>query len=263
VTPKILAFRPEERVAESLRQARELGVELKVLPLIYTARGREAGLEGFLRALSAGEVDYTVFSSPSSFRALKEYAEDAANDLVRRLKKARVVAIGERTASELRDAGLEPSQPAEFSSRGLLEFFRREDLKGRNVFLLRSSEGTDELPEGLSALGARVKDTALYELRPVSDRGVREELREAVLGARFHGYAFTSSMTVRTFFTIFEKEGLLVEALDELRGKLVGAIGGPTAEALLSRGVRSIRPPQACFRELLRVMRDRILAKTL
>jgi uroporphyrinogen-III synthase len=263
VAPRILAFRPRERIHESLEQAQELGVELRVIPLIAARYRRSEELQKFLGDLEAGKVDYAVFSSPSSFRSLMRHVGASADAVREHLTKSRIVAIGDRTAAELEEAGLNTSRPVEFSSRGLLDYLKGQDLRGRSVYLLRSSEGTAELPEGLAALGARVRDVALYRLRPISHERVFEELRDAVLEGGFQGYAFTSSMTVHTFFSVFEEAGLLDEALTEVGRKVVGAIGRPTEEALLRRGIHSLRPPRASFRELLGVMRERILAKTL
>ncbi|MFQ5837402.1 MAG: uroporphyrinogen-III synthase [Thermoplasmata archaeon] len=263
MTPRILAFRPRERVRESLEQAKELGVFLKVIPLLVTRVGRSPRLDDFLKGLAAREVDYAVFSSPGSFRFLQRASSLPKSQLVDQLSHARVVAIGDRTAEELRTSGLNPIQPAEFSSQGLLEFLCRDDITGRSVALLRSSEGRRELPDGLRSMGAHVVDVPLYELQRIEDVKVEAELKREVLGRGFHGFAFTSSLIVRTFFSIFERHGLVQEVVGELGEKAVGAIGRPTTEALDAWGIRPLRPSRASFRDLLALLKDHILAKSL
>lgn len=253
--PRFLAFRPKERVVESLEQAEEADVSLKVIPLVATKRHPGAPIQGLLTALAHGHVDFAVFSSPTAFQYLQSRAGRSQEEVRALLTRPRVVAIGERTAQELRDFTLRPETPKEYSSEGLVEYLAAQGVEGKGVILLRSSRGSRELVHRLREMGARIRDVPLYDLEPVADAEARRELQHAVLGGKFHGYAFTSSLTVEAFFRIFEAEGHTAPAQNELRAKAVGAIGAPTRQALEAWGIEAVVPSKASFRELLATLR--------
>lgn len=261
--PRVLAFRPRERIPESLEQAATVDVSLKVIPLVVAEPHPGAPVRHLIQALIHGHVDYAVFSSPTALRYLRASSPVAEEELRALLARPRLVAIGSRTAEELEEFGLRPEVPEEFSSGGLLTHLRREGVREKGIVLLRSDQGSPDLVHGLRAEGARVRNVALYDLRGTEDRDAWTEVKHAVLGGRFDGYAFTSSLTVRTFFRIFEEDGVVAVAQNELRAKVVGAIGKPTARSLADQGVEAVQPARASFRDLLALLRDRILKKAL
>lgn len=261
--PRVLAFRPRERVNESHAQAEEVGVVLKVIPLVATEAHRGAPIQGLLEALAHGHVDFAVFSSPTAFQHLLQAAPVNPKEVRGLLSRPRVVAIGLRTSQELRDFGLEPELPEDFSSLGLATYLQAQGIQRKAVVLLRSSRGSPDLVRDLRAEGAEVRDIPLYDLHPLTDEGTRQELKHALLGGRFQAYAFTSSLTVEAFFRIFQGDGTIPVVQRELRQKVVGAIGRPTAATLAQWGVEVVRPANASFRDLLNLLRERIGEKGL
>lgn len=261
--PRVLAFRPRERVRESLAQAEEVGVALKVIPLVAVEAHGGAPVQGLLEDLARGHVDFAVFSSPTAFQLLREAAPVRPEELLGLLSRPRVVAIGLRTSQELQDFGLEPELPEDFSSRGLTAYLRAQGVQRKAVVLLRSSRGSPDLARDLQAEGAEVQDVPLYDLHPLTDEGTRRELKHALLGGRFQAYAFTSSLTVEAFFRTFQGTDAMPEVQRELGQKVVGAIGRPTAEALARWDVKALRPANASFRGLLALLRERISEKGL
>lgn len=251
--PRVLSFRPTERAEESQEAAEELGIALRNVPLVATEPNPSAAVGDALAALRAERVDFAVFSSPTAFRYLQEAVETG---LPRLLGRPRVVAIGRRTAQELRAQGLDPEIPSEFSSKGLASYLRNQGVGQKAVVLFRSDRGTPDLVRDLETDGARVRDVALYCLSLVTDADTRRLLRRSLLEEGFQGFAFTSSLTVEAFFR--NTEGARSAVRRALADGVVGAIGRPTAAALVRRDVEALRPPNASFRDLLTLLRDRI-----
>jgi uroporphyrinogen-III synthase len=170
---------------------------------------------------------------------------------------ATVCAIGERTATTLREYGYDVDVvPDRFSSRGLVATLA-DRVDGKTVEVARSDHGSDVLTDGLADAGADVHETVLYELvRPEGSGRSAELAAEGDLDAAL----FTSSLTVEHFLAAAEERGIRTEALDGLEDATVGTIGGPTHDTARERGIRvDIVPDTASFDLLVREAVEHLL----
>ena len=161
---------------------------------------------------------------------------------------ATLVAIGERTARAMREAGWEVDVvPEEYSSAGLVAALA-DDVAGERVEVARSDHGSDVLTDGLADAGADVHETVLYRLvRPAGSGDSAELAADGDLDAAL----FTSSLTVEHFLDAAAERGVREAAVDGLNDAVVGAIGAPTRETAESLGIEvDVVPEEATFESL-------------
>jgi len=161
------------------------------LPLIKIVPLNDCrALEGALKNIAA--YDWLVFSSRYGvlhfFQALNKIGYDA-----RALAKAKVAAIGNSTKARLLDFGiLADVVPKDESARGLINEFKRVDIKGKRIFMPRSDLSDKGLKEGLESQGAIVDAVVAY--RNIIPQGLPElDIKS------FDEVIFTSPSTVRNF----------------------------------------------------------------
>lgn len=178
-------------------------------PLVRLVIRAEAG--PILR--SVAQYDAVIVTSPSAARCFIEGLGDESVDL-RQLPG--LVACGPGTAAELHRAGLfaDVMPDRDFGAEGLIASLREKGICGCRLLRVRSDRAGDGLADVLRLLGAEVTDCVLYDNSPV----LYDSLPE------FDAVCFSSASTVETFIGAWGAEGLA--------GKLVTAIGEPTAAAL-------------------------------
>jgi uroporphyrinogen III methyltransferase / synthase len=148
------------------------------------------GFDGYLKKIK--KFDWIVFSSRYGVEYFFKRLLAIGLDL-RALKNERIAAIGNSTASRLRDFGIIADLiPKEESSRGLLREFAKVDIKGKEIFLPRSDISDKNLNNAFKRLGATV--SAAYAYRNVMPAALPDlDLRS------FHEVMFTSPSGVRNF----------------------------------------------------------------
>lgn len=139
-----------------------------------------------------GIFDWIVFSSRYGvqyfFQRLNKVGYDA-----RRLRDIKIAAIGNSTAARLLDFGiLADLVPHRESSHGLLEEFKKIDIKSKRIFLPRSDISDKGLAQGLKLQGADVTSGVAY----------KNVMPKYLLDLDFNFFdeiIFTSPSTVRNF----------------------------------------------------------------
>jgi uroporphyrinogen III methyltransferase/synthase len=139
--------------------------------------------------------DWLVFTSAHSVRFFFERLRVIGSD-ARSLASVKVATIGKTTAGELAGFGiLADLIPDNESSAGLLERFDTMDMNGKQVLLPRAKVASRELPEGLTAMGAKVVEAPAYRTIEIEPADVEFEHIDKIL--------FTSGSTVRAFVKKF------------------------------------------------------------
>jgi uroporphyrinogen III methyltransferase/synthase len=152
--------------------------------------------DNYLRKINV--FDWIVFASRYGvkyfFERLKTIGLDA-----RALSGINIAAIGESTKNKLLDFGIRADLvPKDESSKGLLNRFKKEVLKGRSVFLPRSDISDKGLEKGLRRLGARPTTSSAYR------NVMPPDLPDLDLNF-FDEIMFTSPSTVRNFKKRYKK----------------------------------------------------------
>lgn len=161
------------------------------LPLIkIEPLGNYADFDNCLKDIA--EFDWIVFCSRYGvqyfFQRLNKIGYDA-----RRLNKIKIAAIGGSTQNRLLDYGiLADLVPKEESSRGLINEFKKIDIKDKRIFLLRSDLSDKGFKQALEKQGARVISAVAY-------RNVMPENLPELNLESFDEIMFTSPSGVRNF----------------------------------------------------------------
>jgi uroporphyrinogen III methyltransferase/synthase len=176
--------------------------------------------------------DWVVFTSVNGVRFFFERMRAAGRD-ARALGRARLCAIGPRTAEALAAVGLTADliPVEEYQAEGVIEALEKEDLQDARVLIPRAEVARDVLPEELRRRGAVVTVAVAYRtVRPDADvTFLKEKLRRGELGV----VAFTSSSTVRNYVELFADRD---EARTLTQKTVVACIGPITADTAESYG---------------------------
>ncbi|MEO8189113.1 MAG: uroporphyrinogen-III synthase [Acidobacteriota bacterium] len=168
-----------------------------------------------------------VFTSQVAVRIFFEDA-NRARLFSASLANGKVAAVGEATASALRDFGVEPAIVAAGSGSSVLDRLPKR-LEGWRVILPRGEDATVELPEALAARGARLRPIVLYRKLPVP---ADPDLDGQVAGGAFFALATTSPAAARWLFSKASPA-----AMARLRAMPAVVLGRFTGRYLGSHGI--------------------------
>ncbi|HYH12917.1 MAG TPA: uroporphyrinogen-III synthase, partial [Thermomicrobiales bacterium] len=177
-----------------------------------------------LDELRAGAFDHLVLTSRQGVGSIA----DTLAELPRAAVK--IAAIGQATASALRQLGIEPAIVASDSTQeGMLEALRPIVAPGERVLLPVSDRARPVLADGLRAHGARVTRVDAYATDIVTEPNT--ETLSLVEKGGIGAVLLASPSAVESFIAQF---GSLLPAMS---GATFVAIGRVTAEAMDARGL--------------------------
>jgi uroporphyrinogen-III synthase len=197
---RILVGRARHQAGSLSRELRKLGADVLEIPFIEIRKPRSyKPLDSALKNL--GNYDWLILTSVNGVEALWERL--AKLRLTKRnLKHLRVAAIGPATKKALEQRGIEVDVvPKEYVAESVVRSVRRR-VKGKRVLLLRAKVARDVIPRELRRAGAHVDVVEAYEtvVPRASGKRVRSALKNPA--RRPHVVTFTSSSTVRNFFSL-------------------------------------------------------------
>jgi len=189
---RVVVTRAREQASELKKMLEESGAQVLQFPTIEIAPPQTFDS---LDHIIDGRYDLYVFTSVNGvkffFDRLLERGFDA-----RRLSGARIAAVGDTTAAELRARGIAPDLiPEKFQSISLLPMLAANQT-GVRTAVIRAAEGRDELIDELRKRGGQVDLGIAYQTK-AADYDL-DELR--VLLDSIDAVTFTSASTVDHFF---------------------------------------------------------------
>lgn len=222
---KVAILRPEEVMSETEEKIKREGFDVVSVPFIEV-------------------VPRKVEFNPKDYDVLIVMSRTAARIVSQlNLRGVEVVAIGKKTAGELRKAGIEAKVPSKFDSKTLYEEFK-DYLRGKRVALIRSDKG-DPILKKLNA-----DEIVLYEIRFRWGERQIEFLKDL----DFDAIIFSSRMTVRSFFELAMREK--IDVVDRLKNKVVIAIGPPTKDELERYGLKALIPNEWTFDGVIELLKS-------
>ena len=200
---RILITRAKEQADSLARMIEAQGGEAVICPVIQTVPVTDGTIREALR--EAEKYDWLLFTSVNGvhyfFEAvLKERAE------LGRFAKARVGAVGPKTAEELRRRGLTADiVPPVFRGDEMANALLAEIQQGERVLLPRARVARPALPDTLREHGVFVDEIPVYEtvLAEEWSGDALKELREG----KIHAVTFTSSSTVTSLMQLLRRQG--------------------------------------------------------
>ena len=248
---RVLVPRPRERTQELCFLLEDEGATVIALPLLELVpptdpRPFRAAVEQLQR------YPWIALASAAAVEALAEAAREAQTETW--LGKAKLAAVGPRTAKAIRDRGLSVRVEAPAATgASLAEALAPLVAPGEEVLFPAAEEARRELPEGLLAAGVAVVQVAAYR----ADRAAVEPKEIAGLQAAPPRVILFGSP--RTADALLEVVGASGRAWVESAKRV--AIGPTTAAALAERGlpaaaVASEPTPQGLLEAAVLAVRD-------
>ncbi|WP_284637856.1 uroporphyrinogen-III C-methyltransferase [Paenibacillus silviterrae] len=234
---RILVTRARSQASELVDQIDELGGEAVEFPVIRTqAPSDPAAQQALHQAMKRlNEYDWVMFTSVNGvehfFQTLRELKLD-----IRSMYKARIAAVGPKTAEALEQYGLQPEQvPAKFQGDALPGALEGELKEGQRVLLPTADIARETLPTKLEELGLQVTKADVYETVLETNGGT--DIIELLEQNKIHIITFTSSSTVTNLLKALRELGV-EKPLELLGGCQIACIGPLTAQTAREAGMQ-------------------------
>jgi len=199
----IAVTRPRKQAKETVRTIEERGGKSYLFPTIEIIGHRDlSAAKAFFNALSSGKVNYVVLMSVNGVQHLLEAAErlGVKNDLKTTLKETVKIAVGPKTAQEMEKNGIIVDLiPEKYTSEGILQCLQQQHVKGKTIYIPRTSEAPPELSEKLRAIGNEVEEVYVYRSQIPSNRGLAQKFVKDLSNDQIDAIIFTSSLGVKNF----------------------------------------------------------------
>ncbi|HXP54593.1 MAG TPA: bifunctional uroporphyrinogen-III C-methyltransferase/uroporphyrinogen-III synthase [Streptosporangiaceae bacterium] len=248
---RVLVPRTKADAAGVSEQLREQGAIPEEVPTIAVEPPRTPQqMDRAVRGLVTGRYQWVAFTSVNAVRAIREKFEEYGLD-ARAFAGVKVAAVGDQTASALKDFGIAPDlvPEGEQSGQGLAEEWPPYDdvLDPINrVLLPRADIATEHLVARLTELGWEAEDVTAY--RTVRAAPPPAPIREAIKGGGFDAVLFTSSSTVRNLVGIAGKPHAVT---------VIAVIGPQTAKTAAEFGLRvDVMAPRPSMTELVEALAE-------
>jgi len=203
----ILITRSVHQAAELCEQLSILGAEIIHLPTIEIRPPASfAELDECLR--HGNEFDWVIFTSVNGVRAFTQRMDELNLD-IRLFLKAKFAGIGNATYKAIRELGVGVDfVPEKFSADGFIKEFQQKfpDLSGVKMLFPAANIARDVIPEKLRKLGAEVTDVTVYETAAIEHSP--KEIIELFERHKVNLATFTSSSTVKNFFSLFTEQDM-------------------------------------------------------
>jgi len=225
---KVVVTRTAEQAGSFVSMLRAEGAEVIEFPTIETVPPEDySSLDQAVARLP--RFDYTIFTSANALKYFLARLEELGRPSSL-LRESRLIAVGPKTAQEMKTCGLEPDIiPAEYKAEGVLSALEGIDIAGKSFLYPRALEARELLPEKLRERGAEVCVAVAY--RTVAPRVERGYLKGLFSGG-VSAITFTSSSTVKNFMLMAGDD-----AAELLKGVCVACIGPVTARTCEEMGV--------------------------
>ncbi|NOU96002.1 uroporphyrinogen-III C-methyltransferase [Paenibacillus sp. LMG 31456] len=233
---RILVTRARSQASELVSQIEELGGEAVEFPVIRTqAPTKSDAIVALTEALQRlYEFDWIIFTSVNGVEQFFEQLRLNRID-VRTLGKARIAAVGPKTADALFNRGLlVEALPAKFQGDELLSSIEADLKSGQRVLLATADIAKEYLPAKLREKGLTVTEVDVYETVLETDGGT--EVIELLQQKAIHIITFTSSSTVTNLIRALEELGT-PNPLELLASCEIACIGPMTAQTVQEAGL--------------------------
>ncbi|MFD0678827.1 MULTISPECIES: uroporphyrinogen-III C-methyltransferase [unclassified Paenibacillus] len=233
---RILVTRARSQASDLVNLIEELGGEAVEFPVIRTqAPTKTAAKEALAQALNQlYDFDWVIFTSVNGVEQFFEQLRLSRID-VRSLGKARIAAVGPKTAEALNMRGLmAEALPAKFQGDELLSSIEADLKPGQRVLLATADIAKEYLPARLREKGLNVTEVDVYETVLETDGGT--EVIELLQKKAIHIITFTSSSTVTNLIRALEELGT-ANPKELLASCQIACIGPMTAQTVKEAGL--------------------------
>jgi uroporphyrinogen-III synthase len=256
----VVVTRPREQAKETVKAIKERGGKPYLLPTIEIRGQADLSItKAFFDALASKKADYVILMSVNGVQHLLNAAENlGVKDKVKTgLKDTVTMAVGPKTAQELEKNGIHVDLiPEKYTSEGILQCLQQRPVKGKAIYIPRTSEAPPDLTEKLREMGNRVEEVYVYQSRLPSDRRLTEKFVKDLADDKIDAIIFSSSVGVKNFFEMLSHVVSKKKLRKLIEEKIVAvAIGPTTAKALSEAGVKvDVMPEKHLLDEALNAL---------
>lgn len=229
---RVLVTRARSQSSALSDKIQALGGEALEFPVIRITPPQEIDrLDTALRELP--RYDWVIFTSVNGVKHFFKRLQELKLD-IRQLTKARIAAIGPKTAEALTDKGLLVEVlPDEYRAEALVESLRPFVRAGEEILLPRADIAREVLANELVAIGCHVTEVDAYDTQIETEDA--SQIAEMLEEGAIHVITFTSSSTVRNFVEAIRTVRDDVHAL--LQHSQIVCIGPITAQTAEEMGL--------------------------
>jgi len=256
----IAVTRPRGQAEEAGKIIEKKGGKPYFIPTIEIKKPRDSSAtKKFIEALVKGEVDYVIFMSINGVRYLLSAAESLGlNDqLKKRLEKTTTLAVGPKTAQELRKNQIQVDLiPPRYTSEGIIESLQQHGVSGKSIWIPRTSQAPPALAERLRKMHNNVQEVYVYESRLPVDPELTARFLQDLVGGQIHAIIFSSSLGAKNLFQMLAEQVSTEKLREIMNNKLtIVAIGPTTAKTLAEMGLKvDVMPEKHLFEEALNAL---------
>jgi len=170
------------------------------------------------------------------------------------LKKTAIMAVGPKTAQELRNHNIPVDLvPATYSSEGIIECLIQHGVSGKTFYIPRTRGATPELANRLTALGGKVKEIYVYDSKLPHNQDLDKKFLQDLTDGNIDAIIFGSSLSVKNLFKMLGETVSKQKLRELMNNKLtIVAIGPVTAETISKMGLTvDVMPDKYLFKEAL------------
>jgi len=242
---QILITRARSQASELVELLEQRGAQCIEFPVIETVFPKDvSGLDRAIQGI--GKYSWLIFTSVNAVHFFLKRVDQLGKD-IRVFGGLKVAVVGKATEAAVKRLGIRPDLvPDRFQQEGLLEAFKGLGMgTGQKVLYPRASKVRPLLEEGLKELGFDVEGVITYETHAP---GLSQEEIEQLKGMQVDCITFTSSSTVKNFFSLCP-ESIRTHILNNAQVACIGPITRRTAERY---GLRcSIEPRQSTITSMV------------
>lgn len=196
--------------------------------------GDDEELRAATEAVVSGGVAWSVHLTGVGTRRWFEHAAawGLGDDLVDRLRVARLVPRGAKAVAALRSRGLEPTWvPEGETSEEIVDWLRPQLAGGERVAVQLHGERLPRLTDELAGAGAELVEVLTYRWALPDDLAPARALVEGLLAGEVHALVVTSAPQLRNLLTVAEHDGQAGALRERLRERVFVAAVGEVAAA--------------------------------
>ncbi|KNY28004.1 uroporphyrinogen-III C-methyltransferase [Pseudobacteroides cellulosolvens] len=222
---RIVVTRAREQASSLVEEIRKLGGDVIEFPTIRIEEPLDyQHFDRVLRDLNT--YKWVVFTSVNGVKGFFKRMRTLKID-IRSLAGIHIAAVGEATAMELSEVGLNVDyMPDDYTTKELLKGLVELMGKGEKVLLARADIASKELSEGLKSNDIDFEELTVY--RTVMEASMKSTVEDYLKQNKVDFITFASSSTVKNFIEILGKENM--ELLSKTKIVCIGPVTSQTAK---------------------------------
>ncbi|CAH1204158.1 Siroheme synthase [Paenibacillus plantiphilus] len=248
---RVMVTRARAQSSDLSDRIEELGGEPCEFPVIETREPANPAVVGAIETAlrNADRYDWLIFTSVNGVEYFFGYLKKLGID-IRAFHKARIAAVGPKTAEALERRGLLIDVlPVIFQAEGLLDSLSESMKPGQCALLPRGDLAREVLPRQLEARGLQAVEIDVYETIIAEDQ--EEETLKLLVDGKVDVITFASSSTVTNLLAVMRRMGI-EEPQQVLNGIEIACIGPLTAKTAVEAGLTvTIQPEDATIDALI------------